>query len=227
MPVAGLLGRKIGMTQRFRDDGSRVPVTAIQAGPCWVTQVRTSGNDGYTAVQLGFEETGTLKEGVRMKELRPADIKPLTRPEAGHVRKVGILLRHLREVRVDNLEDVQVGQKVTVDIFKPGDVVDVEGRSKGRGFAGVVKRHHFQGGPKTHGQSDRHRAPGSIGSTTFPGRVLKGLRMAGHMGNQRVTVRNLEVVAVDPERNLLFVKGAVPGPVNGLLVIRHAKAPRK
>ncbi|MFN3974982.1 MAG: 50S ribosomal protein L3 [Dehalococcoidia bacterium] len=227
MPIAGLLGRKIGMTQRFQEDGSPAPVTAIQAGPCWVTQVRTLGNDGYTAVQLGFEEIGTLKGGVRLKDLRPADLKPLTRPEAGHLRKVGVLLRHLREVRVDDLGDVQVGQKVTVDIFKPGDRVDVEGCSKGRGFAGVVKRHHFKGGPKTHGQSDRHRAPGSIGSTTFPGRVLKGLRMAGHMGDQRVTVRNLQVVAVDPERNLLFLKGAVPGPVNGLLVIRKAKAPRK
>lgn len=227
MPIAGLLGRKIGMTQRFQEDGNPVPVTAIQAGPCWVTQVRTSGNDGYTAVQLGFEEVRALKEGVRLKDLRPADLKPLTRPEAGHLQKVGTLLRYLREVRVDDLGEVQVGQKVTVDIFKPGDRVDVEGRSKGRGFAGVVKRHHFKGGPKTHGQSDRHRAPGSIGSTTFPGRVLKGLRMAGHMGNQRVTVRNLEVVAVDTERNLLFVKGAVPGPVNGLLVIRKAKASRK
>ncbi|GBD10976.1 50S ribosomal protein L3 [bacterium HR23] len=227
MPVAGLLGKKLGMTQRFQEDGSLVTVTAIQAGPCWVTQVRTPGRDGYSAVQLGFEEVGTLKPGVRLKDLRPADLKPLTRPEAGHLRPVGLLLRHLREVRVDDLGDVQVGQKVTVDIFKPGDRVDVEGRSKGRGFAGVVKRHHFRGGPKTHGQSDRHRAPGSVGSTTFPGRVLKGLRMAGHMGDQRVSVRNLEVVAVDPERNLLFVKGAVPGPVNGLLVIRLAKRSRK
>lgn len=227
MPVAGLLGKKIGMTQRFREDGSLVPVTAIQAGPCWVTQVRTPSKDGYAAVQLGFDEVGVIKEGMRLKDVHPADIKPLNRPEAGHLRRVGRLLRYLREVRVEDLGDVQVGQKVSVDIFQPGDLVDVEGRSKGRGFAGVVKRHHFRGGPKTHGQSDRHRAPGSVGSTTFPGRVLKGLRMAGHMGNQRVTVRNLRVVAVDRERNLLFVQGAIPGPVNGLLVIRRAKSAKK
>ncbi len=208
--VEGLLGYKLGMTRIFREDGTVVPVTVIQAGPCWVVQIRTPERDGYSAVQLGFDTK-----------------KRVNKPMRGHLKGLGNL-RHLREFKLlDGAEQVSVGQKVDVTIFKPGDLVDVTGTSKGRGFAGVVKRHGFAGGPKTHGQSDRWRAPGSIGATTDPGRVIKGLRMAGHMGHERVTVQNLEVVRVDPERNLLFVKGAVPGPRRGLLVVRHAVKARR
>lgn len=199
----GIIGKKIGMTQLFRGDGEKV-VTAIEAGPCVVTQVKTKEKDGYNAIQLGFGEA-----------------KRLNSPEKGHLKGLG-LFKYLREFRVEDVSGFTPGQKVDVDMFKPGDLVDVIGTSKGKGFAGVVKRHHFAGGPKTHGQSDRHRAPGSVGATTFPGRVLKGTRMAGHMGNARVTVRNLKVVEVDPARHLLLVKGAVPGSRNGLVLIRKA-----
>jgi large subunit ribosomal protein L3 len=206
--MKGILGKKVGMTQIFNERGEAVPVTIIQAGPCWVTQIRTEEKDGYRAIQLGFEETKPRR---------------LTKAELGHLKKHGLPpLRYLREVRTRDIEGVEVGQKVDVSIFSPGERVDVTGLSKGRGFAGVVKRHGFGGGPKTHGQSDRLRAPGSIGAGTTPGRVFKGTRMAGHMGNARVTVQNLEVVLVDPERNLLAVKGAVPGARNGLLLIRKA-----
>ncbi len=208
--IEGLLGYKLGMTRVFREDGTVVPVTVIQAGPCWVVQVRTPERDGYSAVQLGFDTK-----------------KRVNKPMRGHLKGLGNL-RHLREFKLlDGAEQVTVGQKVDVTLFKPGDLVDVTGTSKGRGFAGVVKRHGFAGGPKTHGQSNRWRAPGSIGANTDPGRVIKGLRMAGHMGHQRVTVQNLEVIRVDPERNLLFVKGAVPGPRKGLLLIRHAVKARR
>lgn len=199
----GIIGRKIGMTQLFREDGETV-VTAIEAGPCFVTQVKTKEKDGYNAIQLGFGEARRLNS-----------------PQKGHLKGLG-LFKYLREFRVEDVSGFKLGQKIDVAIFKPGDLVDVTGTSKGKGFAGVVKRHHFAGGPKTHGQSDRHRAPGSVGATTFPGRVLKGTRMAGHMGDARVTVRNLQVVSVDPERHLLLVKGAVPGGRNGLLLIRKA-----
>src|SRR5205814_5705074 len=158
--------------------------------------------DGYTAAQIGYEET-----------------KRLTRPEQGHLKNLP-KLRHLREVPVDSLDEVTVGAKFDVGMLRPGDLVDVVGTSKGRGFAGVIKRHGFRGGPKTHGQSDRHRAPGSIGSGTTPGRVLKGTRMAGHMGNERVTAKKLQVIQADPERNLLLVKGSVPGANGGLLMIK-------
>lgn len=198
-----MIGRKIGMTQLFRDDGE-VVVTAIEAGPCVVTQVKTEAKDGYNAVQLGFGEA-----------------KRVNSPQKGHLKGTG-QFRYLREFGVDDISSVRVGQRVDVDMFKPGDLVDVTGISKGKGFAGVVKRHHFAGGPKTHGQSDRHRAPGSVGATTFPGRVLKGTRMAGRMGNKRVTVRNLKVIEVDTARHLLLVKGAVPGSRKGLLLIRKA-----
>lgn len=198
-----MIGRKIGMTQLFRDDGE-VVVTAIEAGPCVVTQVKTEAKDGYNAVQLGFGEA-----------------KRVNSPQKGHLKGIG-QFRYFREFGVDDISSVQVGQRVDVDMFKPGDLVDVTGISKGKGFAGVVKRHHFAGGPKTHGQSDRHRAPGSVGATTFPGRVLKGTRMAGRMGNKRVTVRNLKVIEVDTARHLLLVKGAVPGSRKGLLLIRKA-----
>jgi large subunit ribosomal protein L3 len=205
--VQGLLGRKVGMTQIFADDGRVVPVTVIEAGPCYVTQLRTKERDGYEAVQIGY---GAAKR--------------LNGPEKGHLAKAKAPpVRHLRELRADGLEGVEVGQKLDASLFKVGDLVDVVGTSKGKGFAGVVKRHHFRGGPRTHGQSDRERAPGSSGSTTTPGRVLKGTRRAGQMGNARVTVQNLEVVESDGEQNLLLLRGAVPGARNGLLLIRAAR----
>jgi large subunit ribosomal protein L3 len=198
------------MTQIFDETGVVHPVTVIELGPNVVTQVRTKEKDGYEAVQLGF---GLLK--------RP------NRPEQGHRKASGFMSRYLREVPADSVDDVQVGQVIKVDQFAPGDLVDVTGTSKGRGFQGGVKRHGFRGGPKTHGQSDRHRAPGSIGSSATPGRVFKGLRMAGHMGVERVTVQNLKVMRVDPERNLLLVKGSVPGHLKGLVIVRHAvKGPK-
>ncbi len=204
--VQGILGRKRGTTQIFGEQGVAIPATVIEAGPCYITQIRTAARDGYEAVQLGYETA-----------------KRLNSPERGHLAKGLPLLRHLREFKASDINSLQVGQKVDASIFSAGDVVDVSGISKGRGFAGVVKRHGFRGGPKTHGQSDRHRAPGSVGSTTTPGRVLKGLRMAGRMGNQRVTVQNLAVLQVDPERNLLLVRGSVPGPKNGLLLVKIAR----
>jgi large subunit ribosomal protein L3 len=210
--VEGLLGTKLGMTQVFDERGEVTPVTVIAAGPCIVTQIKTKESDGYEAVQLGY---GTAKR--------------LTQPERGHLKASQAtggegerLLKHLREVSADDLGDLTVGQEITVGIFQAGDVIDISGVSKGKGFAGVVKRHHFRGGPKTHGQSDRWRAPGSIGAGTTPGRVYKGTRMAGRMGNERVTVQNLRVVRVDEERNLLLVKGSVPGANEGLLLIRRA-----
>jgi large subunit ribosomal protein L3 len=203
--VRGLLGRKLGMTQAFDDSGRAVALTIVQAGPCWVTQLRTPERDGYSAAQIGYEET-----------------KRLNRPEQGHL-KATPKLRHLREVPLDEGEAVTVGAKIDVSMLEPGQLVDVTGTSKGRGFAGVVKRHGFRGGPKTHGQSDRHRAPGSVGSGTTPGRVFKGTRMAGRMGGDRVTVQGLEVMQVDAERNLLAIKGAVPGARNGLLLIRKSR----
>ncbi|MDH7488367.1 MAG: 50S ribosomal protein L3 [Anaerolineae bacterium] len=206
--MKGLLGRKLGMTRIFDESGKVIPVTVIEAGPCYVTQKKTVESDGYSAIQIGFEETEQRK---------------LTRPEWMRLKKVNLPpLRHLRELRMSDVSGYEVGQKLMVDLFKPGDKVDITGLSKGRGFAGVVKRHGFAGGPATHGQSDRHRAPGSIGSGTTPGRVYKGTRMAGHMGNHTSTVQNLQVVMVDPERNLLLVRGAVPGAKNGLVLIREA-----
>lgn len=193
------------MTQVYGEDGRVQPVTAIEAGPCFVTQVKRVGKEGYDAVQLGF---GAAKQ--------------LNSPLRGHLKKVG-LLKHLREFEASDIDSIEVGHRVDVSIFKAGDLVDVSGISKGKGFAGVVKRHHFSGGPKTHGQSDRHRAPGSIGATTTPGRVFKGLRMAGHMGDERVTVRKLKVVEADPERNLLLVLGAVPGARNRIVTIRRSR----
>ncbi len=200
----GIIGRKLGMTQIFRDGGKAEAVTAVEAGPCTVTQVKTRDKEGYGAVQMGFGEA-----------------KRLNSPERGHLKGLG-QFRYLREFRLDDTETVQVGDKVDVSLFEVGDLVDVIGVSKSKGFAGVVKRHHFAGGPKTHGQSDRHRHPGSIGATTTPGRVFKGTRMAGRMGGERVTARHLEVFEADPDRNLLLVKGAVPGGRNGLLLIRKS-----
>ena len=203
MAVYGIIGKKIGTTQVFRDNGMADCVTAIEAGPCTVAQIKTTDSDGYEAVQLGYEP-----------------VRRATKPEQGHLDPAGKLVRYLREFGADDMSELEVGQELDVGIFEPGDRVDATGLSKGRGFAGGVKRHHFKGGPKTHGQSDRHRAPGSIGAGSTPGRVLKGLKMAGHMGNARVTVRNLEVVSIDPERNLLMLRGAVPGARNSLLMIR-------
>ena len=208
--LSGLIGKKLGMTQLFKEDGILESVTAIEAGPCLVTQIKTESQDGYNAVQLGFGEA-----------------KRLNSPEKGHLKGVNRQLKHLREFRIDNLSSIEVGQKVDVSIFKIGDSVDVTGISKGKGFAGGVKRYHFRGGPKTHGQSDRHRAPGSIGGTTFPGRVLKGQRMAGHMGNDQVTQCNLKVIQADPDRNLLLLRGATPGVKNGLLLIRKSRKGKK
>jgi large subunit ribosomal protein L3 len=207
--IKGLLGKKVGMTQIFDESGVAIPVTLIEAGPCYVTQIRTVENDGYAAVQLGFEE------------IKP---KRLTGGELGHLKRNNLPpLRFLREFR-EKQPEVTEGDKVTVDqVFAPGELVDVTGMSKGKGFAGAVKRYHFRGGKKTHGQSDRWRAPGARSSGTTPGRVFKGSRGPGHMGNERVTVQNLKVVFVDAERNLLGVRGAVPGPKGGLLMIKGAR----
>ena len=207
--LKGLIGKKIGMTQIFDDGGTAIPVTLIEAGPCYVTQVRTVDNDGYSSVQLGFGE------------IKP---KRLTGGQLGHLKRNNVPpLRFLREFREKNPE-VNEGQTVTVkDIFTVGDQVDIVGTSKGKGFQGTVKRYHFRGGPKSHGQSDRERAPGSRGSTTTPGRVFKGARGAGHMGFDRVTAQNLKVVLVDEERNLLGVRGSVPGAKGGVLVIREIR----
>ncbi len=203
--IQGLLGRKLGMTQVFDDRGVVHPVTVVEAGPCVVTQIKTEEKDGYQALQLGF----LLDER-------------LNQPERGHRQASGFMSRHLREIKANDISEFSVGQVLNADVFAEGEVVDVTGTSKGRGFQGGVKRHGFAGGPKTHGQSDRHRAPGSIGSSATPGRVFKGMRMAGHMGNDRVTVQNLKVIRVDTERNLLLIEGSVPGPNQGLLIIRRA-----
>lgn len=203
--VHGLIGRKLGMTQIFDEQGLARPVTVIEAGPCVVTQVRQSDKDGYEAVQLGF--------GIAKK---------LKKPQQGHVRKSGHMVRTLREVKADSYTEIEVGQVFKADTFSEGELVDVTGTSKGRGFQGGMKRHGFSGAQKTHGQSDRTRAPGSIGSSATPGRVFKGLKMAGHMGNERVTVQNLKILRVDTERNLLLVEGSVPGPNKGTLLIRRA-----
>ena len=200
-----MLGKKLGMTQIFLEDGRAVPVTVITAGPCTVTQLRTVAIDGYEAAQLGFEEA-----------------KRLNKPLRGHLRGTGYS-RHLREFPVEEIHTVRLGQSINVEIFQPGERVDVVGISKGRGFQGGMKRHGFHGGPRTRGQSDRARAPGSIGGGTTPGRVYKGKKMAGHMGNTRVTAKHLEVVQIDAERNLLMVKGGVPGAPNGLLMIQYSK----
>jgi large subunit ribosomal protein L3 len=204
----GLIGKKVGMTQIFDDAGAAIPVTLIEAGPCYVTQVRRPETDHYSAVQLGFDE------------VKP---KRLAGGQLGHLKRNNLPpLRFLREFREKNPE-LQEGDQVTVEVFTVGDHVDVVGTSKGKGFQGGVKRYHFRGGPKTHGQSDRQRAPGSRSSTTTPGRVYKGARGAGHMGNDRVTVQNLRVEIVDLERNLLGVRGAVPGAKGGLLMIKAAR----
>ena len=206
----GILGKKIGMSQIFRPDGQAVPVTLLKAGPCMVIQRKTAATDGYDAVQLG------LLEFVKAKRINS--------PRTGHLKKAGAEgAKYLREFRLENSgTDYKPGDQVLVSDFKPKDKVDVIGVSKGRGFAGVVKRHHFRGGEGSHG-SMFHRAPGSIGASSFPSRVLPGMRMGGHMGDARVTVRNLEVIDVDTEDNVLIVKGAVPGPNGAYVMVRRAK----
>ena len=201
----GIIGKKLGMSQVFRDNGTLSAVTAIEAGPCTITRVKTAAKDGYNAVQLGFGEAKRLNSSQR-----------------GHLKELG-QFKYLREFRLDDIKDIEEGQKIDVSLFKSGDMVDITGISKGKGFAGVVKKYGFAGGPKTHGQSDRHRAPGSVGASATPGRVYKGQHMAGHLGDQRTTVRNIEVFQADPERNLLLVKGAVPGARNGLLLIKKSR----
>jgi len=207
--LKGLIGKKIGMTQIFDvTTGAAIPVTLIEAGPCYVTQVRLPDRDGYSAVQLGYGE-------VKSKRLAGGQL--------GHLKRNNIPpLRFLREFRTKSL-DLQEGDTVTVDVFTVGEIIDVIGTSKGKGFQGAVKRYHFRGGPKTHGQSDRNRAPGSRGSGTTPGRVYKGSRGPGHMGNERVTTQNLKVVLVDLERNLLGVRGAVPGSRGGVIMIKESR----
>ena len=206
--LKGLIGKKIGMTQIFDDNGVAYPVTLIEAGPCYVTQIRRPEKEGYSAVQLGFSE------------VHP---KRLTGGELGHLKSNDLTpMRFLREFRTKSL-DVSVGDAVKVDVFAIGERVDVTGTSKGKGFAGAVKRYHFKGGPKTHGQSDRHRAPGSRSSGTTPGRVYKGSRGGGHLGSDRVTAQSLKVVLVDAERNLIGVHGAVPGAKGSLVVIKESR----
>jgi large subunit ribosomal protein L3 len=208
--MKSILGRKVGMMQLFDETGEVIPVTVIEVGPCYVTQIKTEERDGYRAIQLGFEET------------KP---KRLTKGQQGHLQRGGLpMLRHLREVLVkDETSSYQLGQEIVVDVFKVGERVDVVGQSKGRGFAGTIKRHGFHRQPKTHGQSDRERAPGSVGATTGIGRVFKGKRMSGRMGTARVTSENLLVAVVDPERNLLAVRGSVPGPKGGLVLVKEAR----
>jgi large subunit ribosomal protein L3 len=207
MAIEGIIGKKVGMTQVFAEDGAVIPVTVIQAGPCLVVQKKTADKDGYDAVQIGLVEKVSNRR--------------VTGAQRGHFEKAGVQpVRTVAEVPYSG--EANVGDKVQVDIFKPGDSIDVVGQSKGKGFQGVVKRHHFKGGRATHG-SMFHRAPGSIGASAFPSRVMKGMRMGGRMGGDQVTVKNLRVAKVDPENNLLYVRGAVPGGRNGLVYVRFSK----
>jgi len=207
--MRGIIGKKLGMTQVFGEGGEPIPVTVIEAGPCPIVRVKSSEKDGYDAVLLGFGDISRRRVNEAQRGMfRRANLEPK---------------RVVREFRVDSPEEVEIGQVVDVGIFTEGERVKVTGCSKGKGFAGVVKRHGFRGGPKTHGQSNRHRAPGSIGASSDPSRVWKGQPMAGRMGGKRVTVRNLSVVRVDPEQHILLVKGAVPGPTGGYLLISKLK----
>ena len=222
--MKGILGRKIGMTQIFAENGERVPVTVIEAGPCTVTQVRTVKENGYNAIQIGFDpakKAQRLSRGERghLGLLKPDEKHPKRRKSPTDVPP----LKSLREIRVRENEQYTEGQVIKADIFEVGERVDVIGTSKGRGFAGTVKRHGFSGGPKTHGQSDRMRAPGSIGAGTTPGKVIKGKKMAGHMGTDRVTAQHLDVILVDAERNLIGVRGSVPGANGDLVLVRETR----
>jgi large subunit ribosomal protein L3 len=206
MPIDGLLGRKLGMTQVFDANGQIHAVTVVEAGPMVVTQVKTVVKDGYNAIQAGYGEK-----------------KRVNKPMRGHLKAAGTNARLVREFKVAGEAEYSVGDKIGLELFSEGDLVHVTGTSRGRGFAGGVRRHNFHGGPKTHGQSDRHRAPGSIGSGTTPGRVLKGQRMAGHMGAVQVTSKNLRIIAKDEGKGLLLIEGAVPGATNGTVRVRRAK----
>jgi large subunit ribosomal protein L3 len=203
--MSGLIGKKLGMTRIFDAKGNDVQVSVIETGPCYVTEIRTKDKHGYDALQLGFEEKRE---------------KSVKKPEAGHFKKSGVKpMRYLREFRTFDVNQFKLGDVIKADIFQVGEEVKVIGISKGKGFQGVVKRHHFGGGPVTHGQSDRRRAPGSVGGSSYPSRVFKGMRMAGQMGNARVTVRNLKVVRVDAENNIVMVRGGIPGARNGMVMI--------
>jgi len=202
MEIEGLLGRKIGMTTLYKESGAIEGVTLVEVGPCVITQIRTEAHDGYDAIQIGF---GTATR--------------LNKPSAGHQSRSGGKFRHVKEFGVENLADFEVGQSLTADVFQAGDIVKARGRSKGRGFSGGMRRHNFRGGPKTHGQSDRFRAPGSIGAGSSPGHVWKGTRMAGHYGNANITTRGLRVELVDAEKNLLAIRGSVPGARGGLVEV--------
>ena len=206
--MKGIIGRKLGMTQVFGQTGEVLPVTVIEAGPCYVTQVKTDDTDGYCAIQLGFDEV---------------EARRLNLPQRGHLKPVGRNLRVLREFRMDDVSEYEVGQPVKADAFRAGQRVDIIGTTKGRGFAGAIKRHRFHRQPKTHGQTDRVRAPGAIGACTWPGRVWKGKKMPGHMGNSRSTSQNIEVVLADAERNLLLVMGSVPGPNGAIVLVQDAR----
>ena len=212
--MKGIIGKKVGMTQIFDDRGNVIPVTVLEVGPCYVTQVRTTERDGYMAIQLGFGETKPQR---------------LTKGQLGHLKRNNLpALRYLREFRVRDVDvDVEEGQEIKADVFEVGERVDVIGKSKGRGFAGTVKRHHFNRQPVTHGASDRTRAPGSIGAGSTPGRVIKGMRMGGHMGSERVTMENLEVVVVDVEKNMIAVRGSVPGSNGGIIMLKPARVRRR
>jgi large subunit ribosomal protein L3 len=208
--IEGLLGKKLGMTQIFDETGQVVPVTVLEVGPCVVTQVKTMERDGYESLQIGY---GELK--------RPNG------PQRGHLKASGASSKVLREVKTDAIADYNVGQVLDCTVFQAGEMVDVSGTSKGKGFQGVMKRHNFSGGPKTHGQSDRSRAPGSIGASATPSRVVKGLKMAGRMGNKHVTVQNLTVVRVDQDRNVVLVRGSVPGASGEVILVRHSVKQRE
>ncbi|HSM81726.1 MAG TPA: 50S ribosomal protein L3 [Nodosilinea sp.] len=206
--AVGILGKKLGMTQIFDQAGNAIPVTVVQAGPCVITQIKTSDTDGYASIQLGFDEVAE---------------KALNKPELGHLARSGSApLRHLKEYRVEAADSFELGQAITAETFTEGQLVDVTGKSMGRGFSGYQKRHNFRRGPMAHG-SKNHRLPGSTGAGTTPGRVYPGKRMAGQYGNTKVTIRKLEVVRVDSDRNLLLIKGAIPGKPGGLLSIAPAK----
>lgn len=205
--MSGIIGRKIGMTRIFDNQGRDVPVTVIEAGPCFITQIKTKQTDGYNAIQVGYEEK---------KE------KHTTKPELGHFTKAEVKpMRIVKEFRgFDDVESLKVGDLIKVDIFAEGELVKVTGWSKGKGFQGVVKRYGFRGGPKTHGQSDRWRAPGSLGQSSFPSRVFKGLKMSGRMGNEKVTIRDKRVIKVYPDKNIIMIEGGIPGPNRGLIIVR-------